>query len=102
MWPLIVVIILIAPTAYAINFQLAGGVWILQTPAVFLALYVPWVERSAVIAGSALVRAFGRRATGVLAEGDHWPGASAAPARDPLAYELEASRRGNARTARSV
>src|SRR4051812_31066488 len=44
--------ILIAPTDYAINFQLAGGVWILQTlPAVFLALYVPWVERRAVIVG---------------------------------------------------
>jgi solute:Na+ symporter, SSS family len=35
-----------------INFQLAGGVWILQTlPAVFLALYVGWFHRWAVILG---------------------------------------------------
>jgi SSS family solute:Na+ symporter len=143
------VFILLAPTDYAINFQLAGGVWILQTlPAVFLALYVRWVERTAVIAGwvvgmawgtymliderfasslvvlgghtiyialaaiaanlvvvvvgSALVRALGHRTTGVLAEGDYWPSGAAAPVRDPLAYEPEAGRRGNARTARSV
>jgi SSS family solute:Na+ symporter len=52
--------ILIAPTDYAINFQLAGGVWILQTlPAVFLALYVPWVERTAVICGWAVGMAWG-------------------------------------------
>ncbi len=44
--------ILIAPTAQVINFQLAGGVWILQTlPAIFLALYVSWMNRWAVIAG---------------------------------------------------
>jgi len=31
-------------TQYAITLQLAGGAWILQTlPAVFLALYVPWL-----------------------------------------------------------
>ncbi len=47
-----VAFILFAPTQYAINFQLAGGVWILQTfPAVFLALYVPWLNRWAVLAG---------------------------------------------------
>jgi solute:Na+ symporter, SSS family len=39
-------------TQYAITLQLAGGVWILQTlPAVFLALYVPWLDRNGVIAG---------------------------------------------------
>ena len=39
-------------TQYAISLQLAGGVWILQTlPAVFLALYVGWLDRRAVIAG---------------------------------------------------
>jgi SSS family solute:Na+ symporter len=35
-----------------INFQLLGGVWILQTlPAVFLALYVRWLDRWAVALG---------------------------------------------------
>jgi SSS family solute:Na+ symporter len=39
-------------TQYAITLQLSGGVWILQTlPAVFLALYVPWLDRRAVTAG---------------------------------------------------
>jgi SSS family solute:Na+ symporter len=42
-------------TQYAITLQLAGGVWILQTlPAVFLALFVKWPDRWAVIAGWAL------------------------------------------------
>ena len=37
---------------YAITLQLAGGVWILQTlPAVFLALYVGWLDRWALVAG---------------------------------------------------
>lgn len=46
------VFILLAPAQYAINFQLAGGVWILQTfPAVFLSLYVRWLDRWAVAAG---------------------------------------------------
>jgi solute:Na+ symporter, SSS family len=44
--------ILLAPATQVINFQLAGGVWIIQTlPAVFLALYVPWVHRWAAVAG---------------------------------------------------
>ena len=39
-------------TQYAISLQLAGGVWILQTlPAVFLALFVGWLDRRAVIVG---------------------------------------------------
>jgi SSS family solute:Na+ symporter len=46
------VFILVAPATDVINFQLAGGVWMLQTlPAVFLALYVPWLNRWAVAAG---------------------------------------------------
>jgi SSS family solute:Na+ symporter len=52
--------ILIAPTTQVINFQLAGGVWMLQTlPAVFLALYVSWMNRWAVIAGWAAGIAWG-------------------------------------------
>ena len=49
------VFILVAPTTQVINFQLAGGVWILQTlPAVFLGLYVTWLDTRAVIAGWAV------------------------------------------------
>jgi len=44
--------ILVAPTQYAINFQLAGGVWIIQTlPSVMLALYFTWLNRTGVILG---------------------------------------------------
>lgn len=39
-------------TKDVINFQLAGGVWILQTlPAVILALYVRWLDRWSVVLG---------------------------------------------------
>ncbi|HYZ00645.1 MAG TPA: sodium:solute symporter [Candidatus Binatia bacterium] len=44
----------------AINLQLAGGIWMMQTlPAVFLALYVRWLDRWGVIAGWAVGMAFG-------------------------------------------
>jgi solute:Na+ symporter, SSS family len=47
-------------TQYAITLQLAGGVWILQTlPAIFLALYIPWLDRNGVIAGWAAGMASG-------------------------------------------
>ena len=40
------------PSTYVVNFQLAGGVWTLQTlPAAFLALFCPWLDRRATIAG---------------------------------------------------
>ncbi len=40
------------PSTYVVNFQLAGGVWILQTlPAVFLGLVWGWVDRGATLAG---------------------------------------------------
>jgi solute:Na+ symporter, SSS family len=43
--------VLSAPN-YAITLQLAGGVWILQTlPAVFLALYIRWLDRWALVVG---------------------------------------------------
>jgi len=49
------VFILTVNTSEVINFQLAGGVWILQTlPAVILALYVRWLDRWAVVAGWAV------------------------------------------------
>jgi SSS family solute:Na+ symporter len=46
------VFILVGPSTYAINFQLLGGVWILQTlPAVVLGLYTRWFHRWALIIG---------------------------------------------------
>jgi SSS family solute:Na+ symporter len=52
--------ILAVPTQFAIYYQTAGGVWILQTlPAVFLALFVPWLDRWAVAAGWAAGMAWG-------------------------------------------
>jgi SSS family solute:Na+ symporter len=54
------VFILAVNTSDVINFQLAGGVWILQTlPAVILALYVRWLDRWAVVAGWAVGIGFG-------------------------------------------
>jgi solute:Na+ symporter, SSS family len=45
------IFVLSAPS-YAITLQLAGGVWILQTlPAIFLALYVRWLDRWAILVG---------------------------------------------------
>jgi SSS family solute:Na+ symporter len=48
------------PTEYAIQLQLLGGVWILQTlPAIVLALYTRWLHRWAVLAGWATGMAVG-------------------------------------------
>src|SRR5918997_2234526 len=45
------VFVLFAPS-YAITLQLMGGVWILQTlPAVFLGLYIRWLDRWAIVVG---------------------------------------------------
>jgi SSS family solute:Na+ symporter len=45
------IFVLSAPS-YAITLQLAGGAWILQTlPAIFLALYVRWLDRWAILVG---------------------------------------------------
>jgi SSS family solute:Na+ symporter len=44
--------ILTVPAQYALYYQTAGGVWILQTlPAVFLALFVPWLDCWATLLG---------------------------------------------------
>ena len=44
--------IVIVPLQYAINLQLLGGVWIIQTlPAVVLGLYVRWLNRWALLGG---------------------------------------------------
>jgi SSS family solute:Na+ symporter len=53
-------IIILAPVKYAIDFQLLGGVWIIQTlPAVIVGLYSRWFHRWALIAGWAVGMAFG-------------------------------------------
>jgi solute:Na+ symporter, SSS family len=44
--------IIFLPTQYAINLQLLGGIWILQTlPAVIVGLYTNWFHRSALLIG---------------------------------------------------
>ncbi|HET7567630.1 MAG TPA: sodium:solute symporter [Gaiellaceae bacterium] len=54
------VFILYLPTTDVINFQLAGGVWILQTlPAVLFSLYTRWLNRWAVLAGWAVGMGWG-------------------------------------------
>ena len=48
------------PTAQVINFQLLGGIWILQTlPAVFLGLYTNWFNRWALLIGWAVSEVLG-------------------------------------------
>ncbi len=48
------------PTAQVINFQLLGGIWILQTlPAVFLGLYTNWFNRWALLIGWAVAMILG-------------------------------------------
>ncbi len=43
------------PTQYVLNFQLLGGIWILQTlPSVFLGLYTRWFNRWALLVGWAV------------------------------------------------
>ncbi len=47
-----VLFIIYIPTTQVINFQLLGGIWILQTlPAVFLGLYTHWFNRWALLIG---------------------------------------------------
>ena len=54
------VIIVTLPTKYAIELQLLGGVWILQTlPAIVIGLYTRWLHRWALIAGWAVGMAVG-------------------------------------------
>jgi SSS family solute:Na+ symporter len=49
------VIILTLPTKYAIELQLLGGVWILQTlPAIVIGLYTRWLHRWALVLGWAV------------------------------------------------
>lgn len=44
--------VLLLPSSYAINFQLLGGVWIIQIlPALLFGLYTRWLHHGALIAG---------------------------------------------------
>jgi SSS family solute:Na+ symporter len=62
-----VIFVLLAPNQ-AITLQLFGGVWIVQTlPAVYLALYVRWLDRWAIVAGWLVGIAWGTYA--MIAEG---------------------------------
>jgi SSS family solute:Na+ symporter len=63
--------VLFLPTQFAIDLQLLGGVWMLQTlPAVLIALYTRWFHRWALLAGWAVGMVFG---TWVAASQDFTP-----------------------------
>jgi solute:Na+ symporter, SSS family len=52
--------IVFLPTTYAINLQLLGGVWIIQTlPPLVMGLYTRWFHRHALLAGWAVGIAYG-------------------------------------------
>lgn len=52
--------ILLVPVEFAIQFQLLGGIWIIQLfPALMLSLYVPWMRKEGLIAGWAVGTALG-------------------------------------------
>jgi solute:Na+ symporter, SSS family len=54
------VFVLGLPTDFAINLQLLGGVWILQTlPSIVIALYTRWLHRWALLAGWAVGMVYG-------------------------------------------
>jgi solute:Na+ symporter, SSS family len=63
--------VLLLPTQFAIDLQLLGGVWMLQTlPAVMIALYTRWFHRWGLLAGWAVGMVFG---TWVAASQDFAP-----------------------------
>jgi SSS family solute:Na+ symporter len=52
--------ILLVPVEFAIQFQLLGGIWIIQLfPALMLSLYIPWMRREGLIAGWVVGTALG-------------------------------------------
>ncbi len=66
------VFVLALPNKFAINLQLLGGVWVLQTlPAILVGLYTRWFHRWALLAGWAVGMAYGTwLAYGVPVVGD--------------------------------
>jgi len=73
---------------FAINLQLLGGIWILQTfPAVVISLYTRWFHRFALIAGWAAAMAFGTfEAYQTPGGGQEHFGAATAPVFGQLTY----------------
>ncbi|MHB1877042.1 MAG: monocarboxylate uptake permease MctP [Streptosporangiaceae bacterium] len=70
------------PKTFAINFQLLGGIWILQTfPAIVVGLYTRWFHRWALLIGWAASMAYGTVAAyGVAVPGEpgsHFGGSTA-------------------------
>ena len=60
--------IVLVPQKYAIQLQLLGGVWILQTfPAIVIGLYTRWLHRWGLLAGWAVGMALGTWMVGQLA-----------------------------------
>ncbi|TXL57341.1 monocarboxylate uptake permease MctP [Aeromicrobium terrae] len=54
------IFVLALPNDFAINLQLLGGIWILQTlPAIVIGLYTRWFHRHALLAGWAVGMAWG-------------------------------------------
>jgi SSS family solute:Na+ symporter len=54
------VFVLFLPSEFAINLQLLGGIWILQTfPSIVIGLYTRWLHRWALLAGWAVAMVYG-------------------------------------------
>jgi SSS family solute:Na+ symporter len=54
------IFVLALPKDFAINLQLLGGIWILQTlPAIVIGLYTRWLHRHALLAGWAVGMVWG-------------------------------------------
>ena len=75
---------------YAINLQLLGGVWILQTlPAIVIGLYTRWFHRRALLIGWAVGMGYGTW----LAYGVPLPGDPGLPLRRPTGVAARGTRR---------
>ncbi len=82
--------VLVLDKQNAINFQLLGGIWILQTfPAIVVGLYTKWLHRWALLIGWAVAMIYGTfKAYGVsTAATSHFAGSSAIiPGIDKMGY----------------
>ena len=74
--------VFVLPKTFSINFQLLGGIWILQTfPAIVIGLYTRWLHRWALVTGWLAAMAYGTfQAYRVPVPGQansHWGGSTA-------------------------
>ncbi len=74
--------VFVLPKTFSINFQLLGGIWILQTfPAIVIGLYTRWLHRWALVTGWLAAMAYGTfEAYRVPVPGQansHWGGSTA-------------------------